>query len=195
MDYTDGVDHAGVSRRDSSCSSMISFNVLRLLRAFLVHSVIGRSNAAGRNMEDDSIKAREHHLIKAFTALVDETVGDGILSFDDLKSRPFLKFWKHLFIYRFDEQADDFRVILYGTHIVTMYGNDWTGKLMSEMGMNEAYADIRALNMRIINGERRVYASGNFFWQNREERIWHQVKMPLQRNGDINEVLICADIS
>jgi len=146
-------------------------------------------------MIENSNSAREHPLIKEFLSLVEETVGDGELSFTNLKSRPFIKFWPFLFIYKYEKEIDDFRVILYGSHIVNMYGNDFTGKLMSEMGMKEAYRDIHQLNIKIINGERRVFASGDFHWQNREHKSWHQVKMPLERNGTINEVLVCAVIS
>lgn len=146
-------------------------------------------------MDQDSTAAREQPLIKDFLSLVENTVGDGVLSFNDLKSRPFTKFWPNLFIYKYEKETDDFRVTLYGTHIVSMYGNDCTGMLMSEMGMNEVYRDIHQLNLKIINGERRVFASGDFNWQNREHKIWHQVKIPLMRNGMITEVLVCADIT
>ena len=146
-------------------------------------------------METDSATAREHPLINEFSTLVCNTVGDGLLDFRDLQDEPFLKFWKHLIIYRYEPEINDFRVIFYGSHVVSMYGADYTNKLLSEMGFHGAFKDVFTLNMRIINGERRVYASGDLFWQEKEYRKWHQVKMPLKRKDSVNEILICMDIS
>jgi len=146
-------------------------------------------------IDADSKSAKDHPLLRAFVGLVEQTVGQGVLDFTDLQSRPFMKFWQNLVIHRFDSASDDFRNIFWGTQIGLMFGQDCTGKLLSEMGYGEAYDTIRDLDMQIINGERRIYASGTLFWQGREQRQWHQVKMPLQRNGRINEVLFCADIS
>jgi len=147
------------------------------------------------SMDKESNTAKENPLIKSFVQLVDETVGDGVLDFSDLKAAPFLKYWKHLFIYKYEENINDFRVVFFGTHLVEMEGTDWTGTLMSEMNYAEALDEIHDLNMKIINGERRVFANGTIFWNKREYRNWHQVKMPLQRNGIMNEVLICMEIS
>lgn len=145
-------------------------------------------------MDADSIDAKKHPLIKEFVNLVEETVGDGVLDINHIQEPPFMKFWQHFIIYRYEKDINDFRVQFYGTHTVSMYGADWTGKLLSEMGFAEAYDDIYKMNMNVLNGDRRIYAQGTLFWQNREHRKWYQVKMPLQRKGAINEVLICIDI-
>jgi len=142
----------------------------------------------------DSAAAKGHPLIKEFVSLVDETVGEGVLDFSHLRQRPFMKFWQHFIIYRYEQDIDDFRVKLYGTHVVKMYGVDWTGKLMSEIGFADAYDDIYKMNMKAMSDRNRIYASGSLFWQNRETRSWHSVKIPLSRNNDLNEILILMDI-
>ena len=146
-------------------------------------------------MKFDDKASKDHPLIEEFVNLVCDTVGDGVLEFSNLETPPFLKFWPHLIIYKYENDIDDFRVVFYGTHVVKMYGAEWTGKLLSEMGFAEAYDEVRELNMKALNGDHRVYSSGNLFWQNKEHRKWYQIKMPLQRHGDINEVLVCMDIS
>ena len=144
-------------------------------------------------LNGQSAEAKTHPAIMEFVNLIDETTDHGVLDFIDLKTRPFMQFWNRFIIYRYEDVLNDFRVILYGTNVASLYGADWTGKLLSEMGFADAYDKIHEWNMKIINGEKRLYASGTLFWQNREHKNWHQVKIPLQRNGKINEVLIYMD--
>jgi hypothetical protein len=146
-------------------------------------------------MDVDSAQAKQHPLISEFLTLVEETVGDGVLGFRDLQNRPFMKFWKHMIIYRFEDAQNDFRVVFYGSQVVSRYDADWTGKLMSEMGFAETYDTVFELNKKIIEGERRVFASGNLHWQGREYRKWHQMKMPLKNSGGANDVLMLVDFA
>lgn len=145
-------------------------------------------------MDNDSTEAKNQPLIKEFVALVEKTVGDGVLDFNHLKDSAFMKFWKNIIIYRYDEDIDDLVVVMFGSYISKMHEADFTGKTLSEMGFGEKYDYTFALNMKIINGERRVYANGNLYWKEREYRKWYLVKMPLQRDGKVNEVLSCMDI-
>ncbi len=102
-----------------------------------------------------------------------------------------MKFWKHLFIYRYLSDIDDFETVLFGTTVVSYYGMDATGKLLSDMGLGDAYESVYKANMRVINGEQRVYSSGTLFWQNREHLKWHHIKLPVIRKSDEREVLSC----
>jgi len=123
--------------------------------------------------------------------LIDETVGDGMPHLKDIQCPSFMKFWKHLFIYRHLIQQKDFEVVLFGSNVVSFYGMEATGKRLSEIGLGEAYDSVYETNMRVINGERRVFSNGTLFWQNREHLDWHHVKMPLIRKGSEIEVLSC----
>ena len=144
-------------------------------------------------MDEQSTAAKENPLIKEFVTLVEETVGDGVLDFSHLQMRPFMKFWPNLNFHRHEGDLDDFRNVFWGTYCIHMFGKDCTGLLLSEMGYGDTYEKLIYDNMRIIKGERRVYASGDLLFQGREHKEWHQVKMPLQRNGSVNEVLNCVD--
>ena len=142
-------------------------------------------------LDRDSQAAKEHPLIKEFVDLVDETAKDGVLSFADLTTSPFMKFWRYLVIYEFEPELTDFRVRYWGSHPVTITGNDWTGKLLSEMGYMDSTEEIHVLNMEALEKRKRIFASGNLHWQSREHIDWNQVKMPLCRGESINEVLLC----
>jgi len=142
-------------------------------------------------MENVDIAATKNPLLVEFVGLVDEITSDGIPDFADISSPPFMKFWRHFIIHRYDAQLADFRTILYGSHIVEIYGHDCTGMLLSEMGFGEAEDMVREMNKRCLDNRERIFATNSLFWQDREHRIYHQVKMPLRRNGEINEVLVC----
>lgn len=144
-------------------------------------------------MDEQSTAAKENPAIKEFVTLVEETVGDGVLEFTHLHRHPFMKFWSHLNFHRYEKDLGDFRNVFWGTYCTHMFGKDCTGLLLSEMRYGGDFDEFFRNNMRVLNGERRVYASGNFLFQGREYIEWNQVKMPLQRNGRINEVLNYVD--
>lgn len=143
---------------------------------------------------DSQPTAEEHPLIKDFVTLVDETVNDGPLDFKQIRSSLFMKYWSHLIIYEYEKDIDDFRVRFCGTDIAEMYSEDYTGDVLSNMGFDRADEEFFDLNKMVLDGERRVFANGTLFWKNKEHKQWCQVKMPLQRNGTVNEVLICMDM-
>lgn len=142
-------------------------------------------------INSSSLTAKEHPLIRELVDLIDETVGPGVPYLHHIQQQPFMKFWKNLFIYKYLSSINDFEVVFFGTEVVTYFGMDPTGKLLSDIGLKEAYASVYEANMRVIKGERRVYSSGTLTWQNKEHRKWHHVKMPIIRNGDEIEVLSC----
>lgn len=142
-------------------------------------------------MQSDSDEVRNHTLLSEFTALVDKTFEDGTPDFDTLSTSLFVQYWPHLIIHRYEEAVKDFRTIFYGTHIVDAYERDCTGLLMSEMGFGEAEDWVRKNNKQVLESQQRQYFTSSLFWKNKEHRVFHQVKMPLRRKGEINEVLVC----
>lgn len=142
-------------------------------------------------MESGELEAKNHPLIKMFVNLFDETTSDGVPDFEDILQRPFMKFWRHFIIHTYDEEIADFRTTFYGTHITEIYQRECTGLLISEMGFGEAEDMIRNMNKKALDNRERIYASNSLFWKNNENKVYHQVKMPLRRKGNINEVLVC----
>ncbi len=136
-----------------------------------------------------------HPLIGEFVREVDAISADGVPEFSDLLLEPFIKFWKNLIIYRHEPEVADFRVILFSTEIVDSYGEDWTGQLLSESGFTKGFEAIYQVNLKLLNGGERVTDSGSLDWQERNYVRWHEIKMPLRRDGKINEVLVfmCFD--
>jgi len=65
------------------------------------------------------------------------------------------------------------------------------GGLMSEIGLSSSFQTLYDINVNVLVNKRPVFSCGTLFWQNREHKIWHQVKLPLRRNGAVNEVLAC----
>ena len=143
-------------------------------------------------MSDSDLVTKEHPIVEAFVDLVDATAGDGILDFTDIQTPSFIKFWEYLIILRHEEDVNDFRFVLHGSSAVALYGMDCTGKLMSEVGLGEAYQEKYQADMRVLNEKTRIYASGTLFWRNKDYKEWYRVKMPLRRKGRVNEVLVCV---
>jgi len=138
-------------------------------------------------------EAKQRPLIKSFIGLVNQTARDQIFEFNQLQSRPFCEFWPNILIYRFDHDFDDYRIIFSGTTTCKTYDKDWTGKRMSEMNFGTAFKDLRKLNDQVIATKNRFYLSGIHDWEDKNYVKWWQVRLPLKRNGDVNEVLLCLD--
>lgn len=140
--------------------------------------------------EQHSEKAESDHLISEFVSLVDVTSTDGIISFADLTTQPFMKFWSNLTIYDYEADKNDLRVIFCGTRLVKISGFEWTGKLISELDISDQDTEnIIKTNSEVLSKKTRNFVSGNIFWEKSDYKNWHQVKMPLRRKSDINEVL------
>ena len=61
-----------------------------------------------------------------------DTVGNGeILDFADLQQNFFMKFWKHIVIFR--HETGDFKYIFFGTSLVDTFGSELTNKFVSEL--------------------------------------------------------------
>jgi hypothetical protein len=147
-------------------------------------------------MDVNDENPHERPLLSGFAELVDATTADGIPDFTDLQAGPYLRFWPNLIIYRHEPEEMDFRILFFGTTVTSSYGQDWTGQLVKQSGFGKSYDVIHKVNVGLVNGElKRVADSGSFVFQNREHKMWYEIKMPLRRNGQINEVLVIMDFS
>ncbi len=146
-------------------------------------------------MDDPTQTPPGHPLLDEFAGMVKALSTDGIASFTDLTSEPFMVYWKNLIIYRHEPEIADFRIVFFGTEVAASYGEDWTGRLLSQSGFEKGYESIYQINLEIMQNHRHVSDSGSLDWQDRGYKKWHEVKMPLRRNGEINEVLVymCFD--
>ena len=140
--------------------------------------------------ERHSEKAENDHLINEFISLVDGTTTDGIISFANLTTQPFMKFWSNLIIYDHEADKNDLRVIYCGTRLADISGFEWTGKLISELDIGDHNTEnIIKTNLEVLSKKMRNFVSGNVFWEKSDYTNWHQVKMPLRRKDQLNEVL------
>jgi hypothetical protein len=136
-----------------------------------------------------SVNAQNHPLIQEFVALVNATAPDGVLSFADSQTRPFMKYWPNIIISEYLKSEDDFLCRFLGTALVENYGADHTGKLMSERGTKEVQEFLMQLNLDALKGEGPIYASGNVFWDSKAHKKWHQVRMGLKYGKTIDATL------
>lgn len=143
------------------------------------------------DVDAHSEDAENNPFIMEFVNLVDEVAGDGVLDFLDLQFRPFMKYWQHFIIYRHQPDIDDFSIRMFGSHLVDMIEKDCSGGLMSEIGLSTSFQALYDINIRVLSENLRIFTSGTLYWQNKEHKQWHSVKMPLRRNGLVNEVLAC----
>jgi len=140
--------------------------------------------------------ALERPLLEQFTKLIDQVSDDGVADFAVLQTQPFIRFWPNLVIYRHEPDARDFRILLFGTKVATNYEKDWSGLLVKDSGFGKGYETIYNVNMGLISGgNQRLADSGTFNFQNRDHVNWYEIKMPLRRNGEINEVLVIMDFN
>lgn len=143
-------------------------------------------------MEDHRKAAETYPLIKEFVDLVDNTADDGVLDFAELQTPPFIKFWKNLIIMRYLEESDDFVSILCGSEAVHGFGNEITGQMLTEIiPHDDARRMIKQQHLDALNGRKRIFWSGKLDWNHKQCSTWYQVKMPLQRQGNVNETLTC----
>ena len=115
----------------------------------------------------DSQEAKDQPVIVAFVQLVRTTVGDGVLDFSHLQTRPFMPFWKSFSIVEYLQDEDDFRSLMCGSELANAYGRDQTGKRISELEFGEIEDEMRQLHFDALKGEL-VYASCTFGFQKRD---------------------------
>ncbi len=140
-------------------------------------------------------RAEQYPIIADFLGLVAATARGRPLSFDEVESRPFMKYWRYLIIFRHEPAISDFRVSFFGTDVVASYGEDWSGRLLSDSGFTLGFDKIYQVNRKVMETQEMAAESGVLDWQDRDHMKWHQVKLPLSRNGEVTDVLtiICFE--
>ena len=118
---------------------------------------------------------------------MDAVVDTGYLNFEDLQKKGLMKFWSNIAIHRYEN--GDFKYIFYGTNLVASFGSERTGLNVSELDNPIRRQELSDALMEVLNTKKTIYATGNLMIDGKGYHQWQQVKMPLRRNGKINEVL------
>jgi hypothetical protein len=136
--------------------------------------------------------ARAHPTISEFCNLVKEVAGDGVLDFEQVEQREFMRFWSRLLMTRYVSDADDFVITFWGTALREGYGEEVTGKLLSrpENGPRGEY--LKRLHNLVMRGNKPIFASGKLDWKYRDFVSWYQVKMPLTHKGVRDGTISCV---
>jgi hypothetical protein len=113
--------------------------------------------------------------------------GRNFIDFDELQQKSFMKFWPYIAIHRFE--GGDFKYIFDGTHLVNNFGCERTGLMISELPNQRRRTELFDLLQDILANKRPMFSKGDLNIDDRAYKKWQQVKMPLQRKGEINEVL------
>ncbi len=109
----------------------------------------------------DSSQAEADETISSFKTLVEEYSNDGIIDFKIVAERPFQGFWKHMIIYKYLPEEDDFVVVMFGTRVADFHGQDWTGKKISELGIDEeSTKQMIKLNRDALLNREHLFVSG-----------------------------------
>ena len=143
-------------------------------------------------IERESIIAKENHIVAEFVRLLEETVGDGVLSFSDIQEKKFMPFWQYFIIAEYIKKKHDFKIIFFGTAMRSAYENDYTGSYLSEMNFGKQEEAVRQLHLDVLNDNKRLYSHGCFDWFKQDNTNWYQIKVPLKRGDLVKETLTCV---
>ena len=113
--------------------------------------------------------------------------GREFIDFDELQQKKFMKFWPYIAIHRLED--DDFTYIFNGTHLVESFGFERTGLKVSELPNQRRKTELFEILHDILTNKKPIFGKGDLNIDGRAYKKWQQVKMPLQRKGEINEVL------
>ena len=83
----------------------------------------------------------------------------------------------------------DFTFVFFGTDLVNNIGYERTGAKVLELTNHTRKEVLFDALMEIHTTKETLFAAGNSKKEGREHKKWEQVKMPLRRNGKMNEVL------
>ena len=137
-------------------------------------------------------KAKANKVLVEFGALVQNSATDGTIDFDTISTHEFMPYWKHMILYKYLPDDDDFVVVMFGVHVAELHGEDWTGKKISDLGINEkATKEMIRLNKLAMAEKNIIYASGAINFDEDDYRTWHQMKVPLTCKDDANGVMVC----
>ncbi len=139
--------------------------------------------------EHDCEAAEKNPRIVAFMTAVREAAGDAVFTQRMFQEPEFSSFWPNSVITRHVEERDDYLFVLVGGELVAMGGRDMTGKYISEGNYARTEADLRKYNADVIREGRTIYCCGSIDIKNQEYKSWHQVKLPFEMSGKLNQTL------
>jgi len=142
-------------------------------------------------MEQEQAKIRQHPVISEFSALAEGFFVNGAIDFPVLQTPDFFKFWRHLMIARYLPDENDFKILMWGSHIASSHGKDLSGKKFTEAGFGNKLQFFHDFHKSVMEGGEIVFKSGVFSWENKQFLKWYQVKMPLRRGQSIHETVSC----
>jgi hypothetical protein len=123
-------------------------------------------------------------IIREFTALVGD---DGIIDFKTLKQKDFVKYWPSMSIHRYED--GDFTYIFYGTQLVQNIGTERTGDKVLALTNHNFKRELFDNLLDVLTTKKVMFLIGSLEGNDRGYIKWQQVKVPLRRGGEINEVL------
>ncbi|MBT3765240.1 MAG: hypothetical protein HOJ67_10355 [Rhodospirillaceae bacterium] len=132
----------------------------------------------------DAAEAKSDPLIQEFMGVVGDKV---ILDFKELQQKKFMKFWPQFSIQRHED--GDFKCVFFGTYMVQMFGKERTGTMVSKMGSDVRRKSLLVALQEVLSTRRIYCAKGDLKVDGKDYQKWIQIKMPLRRNGEINEVV------
>jgi len=118
---------------------------------------------------------------------IDKVSGHKYFDFEDLTQKKYIKYWPHISIHRYENE--DFTYVFYGSQLVNHIGEERTGYKISELPNYKHKERFFNALLEVLNTKKPTYGIGNVYTPGKEFKIWQQVKIPLQRNGEVNEVL------
>ena len=118
---------------------------------------------------------------------LDAVGGQGYIDCEVLQSKDFMKYWPNISIHRYEDE--DFTYIHFGTQLVEHMKCERTGKRVLELTDHPRKEVLFDALMEVHKNKKPMYTVGNLKIDGREHKQWQQVKMPMQRNGGMNEVL------
>jgi hypothetical protein len=129
-------------------------------------------------------------LVLNFIAIIGE---EGVVDFDVIEQREFMKFWSSIAIHRYEDE--DFTCIFYGTLLVKYIGIERTGSKVLALKDHKFNQEVFDNLLEVHTTKKPVYLFGSLEGNERGHINWQQVKMPLRRKGELNEVLSLLSFS
>jgi hypothetical protein len=133
------------------------------------------------------LSALETNTDPQIVEFMDAVIDKGYLNFEDLQHKDFMKFWSNIAIHRYED--GDFKYIFYGTNLVANFGSERTGSKVSELNNPIRRRELSDALMEVLNTKRTIYARGDLLIDGKGYHQWQQVKMPLLRGREMNEVI------
>ena len=138
-----------------------------------------------QRIADENLSAKNHPKIKEFVDLaLQKELGE--LTFDDIQSREFLKFWEGFIITEYIDEKKDFQVRYWGSAVVRGLGKEGTGKILAELYSGEFEKKVRKLIKIVIDKFKIIYNFDRIYWENKDYKKRYRVALPLKnRDGRI----------